>query len=423
MNEQFISVSRLNEYVKSYLDQNKVLNHVRVRGEILNIKTYTTSAYFTLKDEKDARISVVMFYRGITHLKETLKDGDDIIVSGQVSLYPKGGTYQLIAKEVEYYGEGAKLLALKKLKEKLAKTGIFDESAKRVVPRFATRIGVISGKDSAAWADIRQNITRRYPLAELYYFPCLVQGSDAPQSIITAFKKSQNYQLDVLIIARGGGSSDDLWAFNDETLILELSRRQVPLISAVGHEVDTTLVDYVSDLRVSTPTAAAEHAVENQVDIFQDLNILLDRLNLSINREISQYNEKLHYLSSRPVLIDSQNIVIPYFNKITDLSNRIGRHFDRSYLYYHQKITNLLNTLKQRQQAIYSHEAETLTKLNAGLIALSPLKVLERGYAFISDEEGKVIKNPKHINIGQNIIAHMHTQKIVATVKEKKENE
>ena len=422
MNDEFISVTRLNEYVKSYLDQNKILHNIRVRGEVLNIKTYPTSQYFLIKDEDDARISVVMFFRGL-NLKEKLKDGDDIIVTGQVTLYPKGGTYQLIAKEIEYYGEGAKLLALKKLKEKLAATGIFDEAKKKRIPRFATRIGVISGKDSAAWADIKQNIARRYPLSELFYFPCLVQGNDAPKSIINAFKKSEQYKLDVLIIARGGGSSDDLWAFNDETLIVELSKRTVPLISAVGHEIDTTLVDYVSDLRVSTPTAAAEHATENQIDLLQDLTNYAERLNNLIKNRLDKQSEKLSSLASRPVLISPINIINPYLNKVSDLKLRISNQFARTYNKYHQTLVILDERLNNHQANLISKKLEKIANLSAGLKSLSPLNVLERGYAFITDTNNQIIKNVDDIGLGDDIIAHLHHHQLVATVKEKKENE
>lgn len=422
MNDEFVSVTKLNEYVKSYLDQNKVLNNIRVRGEVLNIKTYPTSAYFTIKDEQDARISVVMFFRG-TSFKGNLKDGDDIIVTGQVTLYSKGGTYQLIARDVEYFGEGAKLLALKQLKEKLAKTGIFDEKRKRAIPRYATKIGVISGKDSAAWADIRQNITRRYPLAEVFYFPCLVQGSEAPKSIIQAFNKSEQYNLDVLIIARGGGSSDDLWAFNDEALIVKLSERKTVLISAVGHEVDTTLVDYVSDLRVSTPTAAAERAVENQTDLFQDITSYSERLRLSLNTKMHKIEEKFANLSTRPVIINPINIVVPYFNRINDLSLRLANHFDRTYHHFSQRLALLDQKLANNQANVYRFKSEKYKNLHSSLLALSPLNVLERGYAFITDHDNKLIKDPSATNIGDDIIAHMHNYQLVATIKEKKEHE
>lgn len=422
MNDEFVSVTKLNEYVKSYLDQNKVLNNIRVRGEVLNIKTYPTSAYFTIKDEQDARVSVVMFLRGST-FKDRLKDGDDIIVSGQVTLYPKGGTYQLIAREVEYFGEGAKLLALKKLKEKLAATGIFDERYKRPIPRYATKIGVISGKDSAAWADIRQNITRRYPLAEVFYFPCLVQGNEAPKSIIQAYNASRGYNLDVLIIARGGGSSDDLWAFNDENLILALAKRDVALISAVGHEIDTTLVDYVSDLRVSTPTAAAERAVENQIDLQQDIQNYSERLQLTFNRLIQKIEEKIAALSTRPVLISPINIINPYLNKINDMSLRLSTHFERNYLNHSRQISLLCQKLEYNQTNLYQRNYERVKSLNGSLLALSPLNVLERGYAFITNSQNQVIKDSSLIDVGDDIIAHTSKHQIRATVKEKNKHE
>lgn len=423
MADEFVSVTKLNEYVKNYLDQNKILNHIRVRGEVLNVKSYPTSQYFLIKDEQDARISVVMFYRGTSLDKNRLKDGDDIIVTGQVTLYPKGGTYQLIARDIEYYGEGAKLLALKQLKEKLAKTGIFDDSRKLPIPRYATRIGVISGKDSAAWADIRQNIARRYPLAEVFYFPCLVQGNDAPQSITNAFIMSQNYHLDVLIIARGGGSSDDLWAFNDEKLIVTLSKRSIPLISAVGHEIDTTLVDYVSDLRVSTPTAAAERATENQSDLMQDITNLNERLNLVVTNLVNQQFEKVTSLSKRPVLQSPINILSPYVNKVNDLTLRTKNVFTKTYHKYLQMLTINQERLHNNVLRYEQKQNERMSNLSARLQSLSPHNVLKRGYAFITDSENHVIQDIKQVKVGDDIIAHLHQHQLIATIKEKKDHE
>lgn len=421
MSDDFVSVTKLNDYVKTYLEQNKILNNIRVRGEILNIKAYPTALYFTLKDEKDARISVVMFLYG--KKSQILKDGDDVIITGQVTLYPKGGTYQLLAREIEYYGEGAKLLALKKLKEKLAATGIFNEDKKKAIPRFATRIGVISGKDSAAWADIKQNITRRYPLAELYYFPTLVQGEEAPKALINAFKRSETYHLDVLIIARGGGSSDDLWAFNDEGLILALSERNTPLISAVGHEIDTTLVDYVSDLRVSTPTAAAEHAVENMIDIVQDINDYRERLDLVLKSKIKHSEDKLQALMTRPVLMSPLNLMATIEAKIKDLNLRLINLFDRQYHKQGEKITLLNERLSTNVAKYYDRLNASYHQLYMKLGALSPLNVLERGYAIILNEDNHVLKSGKEVKPGELIKAKMYKRSIIATVKEVREDE
>lgn len=422
MSDDFVSVKKLNDYVKSYLDSNKILNNIRVRGEILNFKAYPTGLYFTLKDPEDYRISVVMFLYGNKKV-EKLKDGDDVIITGQVSLYVKSGTYQLIARDIEYFGEGAKLLALKKLKEKLAATGIFDQSKKMPIPRFAKRIGVISGKDSAAWADIRQNISRRYPLAELYYFPTLVQGEEAPKAIIAAFKKSEAYNLDVLIIARGGGSSDDLWAFNDEELVIELSKRKTPLISAVGHEIDTTLVDYVSDLRVSTPTAAAEHAVENVMDIAQDIHTYRERIDSALNNRLSKIEDKLNSLVTRQVLMSPLNLIKPIEAKINDLNLRLTKQFDRHYHRASEKITILHERLITNAGKCISQLEERYERLDTKLIALSPLNVLERGYAIILDENHQVIKDASQVRPGDLIQAKLYKQAITATVKEVKDNE
>lgn len=444
MKEDFISVSQLNKYVKDYLDDNYSLRNLYVRGEVLNIKYYPRQAYFTLKDQNDSKISAVMFLNAKLS-QNKFKDGDDIVVFGQVSLYEKTGTYQLIVTDGQYYGQGAKLLALQKLKEKLAKTGIFDEKNKLKIPKFSYNIAVIAGKDSAAWADIKTNITRRFPIANIFFFPCLVQGQQASKDIISAYKTSLTYNPDLIIIARGGGSSDDLWAFNDEELVNVLATRTIPLISAVGHEIDTTLVDYVADLRVSTPTAAAEKATVNVIDIKIDLANANLRLSNALNVVVKYRSEKLNHLMNLQVLKAPQNIITPKLNHLKDLKYSLATIFQQNYNSlkntineYVNRLDNALNSLINTNSTrfnlvsskfdglmtLYIDKIKTRVDLaSSKIVTLSPDNILKRGYAIVLDKNSKVIRDVTSLKQGDKLTTRLYKQTITSTVEEAHKDE
>lgn len=382
---EVLTISKLNRYVKSILHDIPYLTNIEVRGEIINLKRYANAVYFTLKEGDLARISAVTF--NISAFPSTLKDGDEVVCRGQVSLYEKGGTYQLICSSVNYYGLGAKLIALSELKIKLEKTGIFDAKHKKPLLKFPQTIGVITPKDSAAQSDIITNITRRYPLVTLKIVNATFQGDNAPTSLINAFKTLNTTAIDVLIIARGGGSSDDLWAFNDENLVLALKERRMPLISAIGHEIDTTLVDYIADVRASTPTAAAELSVPDQNELRQDIVNLEYRLHNTMNIRYETLGTQLEHLISRPVLVNFNAIINNINDMLVTLQTKL-QATSRALLSNAVLVNQQLNDrLKQAMNTLYTKQSEEVTYMRATLSSLNPANILKRGYAFISRNE------------------------------------
>lgn len=397
---EVLSISKLNRYVKTLLQNDTLLSEVEVRGEIINLKRYASAVYFTLKEGDQARISAVSFT--LANFPATLKDGDEVVCRGAVSLYEKSGTYQLICYDVNYYGLGAKLVELAKLKEKLEKTGIFRQEIKKSLPKFPTTIGLITPKDSAAQSDVITNITRRYPLITLKIVNATFQGENAPASLINAFNKLNNPEIDVLIIARGGGSSDDLWAFNDESLVLALAERKIPLISAIGHEIDTTLVDYIADVRASTPTAAAELSVPSLLDLTQDIINLSERMKQTLKLKYGQLLEKFNSLRTRPVLTNFSAITTSLSERIANLKLRLG---SASLNELNKSIVNISNIQQHLNEVVvkrYGALNEKVTYLSAKLETLNPRTVLARGYAFIS-RESEIITSAAALSAGDKV--------------------
>ena len=376
-----VSVSELNSYIKSKLEGDFLLNNVYLRGEISNFKVYPSGhCYFTLKD-KDSMISAVMWASSAYKVSFKPKDGDEVLCHGRVSVYPPRGSYQFSVDAMELFGLGAELVRLEKLKAKLAAEGLFDLSRKRPLVKFPKRVGVIAGKDSAGLRDIVFNLSNRWPLAELVIFPSLVQGKEAPADLIAAFKKAQASSLDTLIIARGGGSSEDLMAFNDEALIRALATSSCPIISAVGHEVDTTLCDLVADLRVSTPTAAAVAAVPDKNEVYQGLDDSFQRLQNGFLGILGRLKREVELLSGRAFWKRPEALYEARIEKLEQYSNRLN-----------------YATL-QRLNALRLH----VERLKQTLNALSPMQVLERGYSIVTDEQGKTIDSIAQAKPGQRM--------------------
>ena len=383
--EKAISVSELNGYIKSKLEGDFLLGNVYLRGEISNFKVYPSGhCYFTLKD-KDSMVSAVMWGSYASRVGFAPKDGDDVLVHGRIGVYPPRGSYQFTVDKMERFGLGAELVKLEQLKAKLKAEGLFDPSRKRPLARFPKKVGVIAGKGSAGLRDIVVNILRRYPLIELVQYPSLVQGKDAPADLIRAFKLAQADELDTLIVARGGGSSEDLGAFNDEALVRALATSRCPVISAVGHEVDTTLTDLVADLRVSTPTAAAVAAVPDKNELYQSLDESLGRLANAVSGHLSRLRREVDYLSTRPFFVRPSAI---YADKIETLE--VTKH--RLSLAYARQI---------------EAKAQKLEQLSGRLGALNPTNVLSRGYSIVLDDAGAVVQSASALRKGQRIKTRM----------------
>ncbi|MGM9859085.1 MAG: exodeoxyribonuclease VII large subunit [Bacilli bacterium] len=376
--KNIFSVTTVNNIIKNLIENDNQLKYVYIRGEVSNSKLYGNgNFYFTLKDQESA-ISAVLFSNYLSKLKVLPKDGDQIIVLGSLTVFNGRGTYQVRVYDVFYDGEGQLLLQLEILKKRLEKEGLFDVSKKRLINKMPRKIGIVTSYPSAACEDLIKNITRRLPSVRIFIFPSLVQGVGAPKELISALDKAYNYDLDTLIIARGGGSVEDLWAFNDENLIRKLALSPIPTVSAIGHEIDFTLCDFVCDARASTPTGAAELVTIDQNDIILYLDEYEKRLSLALSNKLTKLQNKFELLKVR-FNTCCLNIIKERKNKINELDKLLNNAIN-SY------INNIGNKV-----TIFEH------KLNA----LSPLKVLERGYSLLQDEEGKVITSINDISVGQ----------------------
>ena len=365
------SVSDINRYIKAVISQDENLKFISVRGELSNFKKGANGhLYFSFKD-KESVINCVMFSTYSSKIVFEPKDGDEVVVLASVDVYVPRGSYQLMVFEMNSIGQGEMLLKLEMLKKQLQKEGLFDVSRKRDINIYPKAIGVITAKNGAAIRDIVTTIKRRYPVCDIYVFPSSVQGEAAPRELLRAFLKSQEYELDTLIIGRGGGASEDLSAFNDETLVRAIATSKMPVIAAVGHEIDTTLVDYVADKRASTPTAAAELATVDMREIQQKFQDSIDDMKQAIIEIVEEQKEDVSSLCE-------------------DLENAIRDKID----YLKQEINN-----RDKQ-----------------LEALNPRRVLSRGYSISQDESGKVVTSIKDIKPGQKVITTVNDGTIYSTV-------
>jgi exodeoxyribonuclease VII large subunit len=352
------TVSDINQYIKALISSDENLKYIYVKGEISNFKMASNGHfYFSLKDEKSL-IGAMMFsnYAGRINFKP--ENGQEVVVFGSIDAYPGRGTYQIIVYQMEEVGAGQQLLELEKLKKKLLEEGLFDESRKRKINLYPNAIGVITAPNSAAIKDIIFNIKRRYPIADIYVFYSAVQGENAPKELLKAFQLAQTYPLDTLLIGRGGGASEDLSAFNDEALVRAIANSKMPVIACIGHEIDSTLVDFVADKRASTPTAAAELATVDRREIEEKLSFALQDMEESLKSRIQGMKD--------------------------DLSS------------YKEDLD-----LEIRQ--LVSHYKELLAHKKVALEALNPDNVINRGFSLTVDEEGKPVSDIKQVKKGQKI--------------------
>ena len=352
------TVSDINQYIKALISGDENLKYIYVKGEISNFKMASNGHfYFSLKDEKSL-IGAMMFSNYANRINFKPENGQEVVVFGSVDTYPGRGTYQIIVYQMEEVGAGQQLLELEKLKKKLLEEGLFDESRKRKINLYPNAIGVITAPNSAAIKDILFNIKRRYPIADIYVFYSAVQGENAPKELLKAFELAQTYPLDTLLIGRGGGASEDLSAFNDEALVRAIANSRMPVIACIGHEIDSTLVDFVADKRASTPTAAAELATVDRREIEEKLSFALQDMEESLKSRIQGMKD--------------------------DLSS------------YKEDLD-----LEIRQ--LVSHYKELLAHKKVALEALNPDNVINRGFSLTVDEQGKPVSDIKQVKKGQKI--------------------
>ena len=361
------TVSRVNNYIKRLLDSKPVLNNIWVKGEISNYKRHSSGhIYLTLKDEGSV-LKAVMFRAAASSLDFEPADGTMVVAHGKISVYEAGGTYQLYIEDMTLDGIGDLYREFEKLKAKLSEEGLFDEKFKKPIPQFPKTIGVATAPTGAAVRDIINVITRRYPMAEILIYPTLVQGVGAKESIVNAIEYfNATKSCDTLIVGRGGGSIEDLWAFNEECVARAIFASEIPIISAVGHETDFTIADFVADFRAPTPSAAAEVSVPASDELYRLLDIYKVRMNKSVNLRIDGYRRMLSRLTPR----NPQD-------KINELS---------------QKLDMRIQTLEQIYKLNINEKKRKIAESCAKLDALSPLKTLTRGYSIPIGGDGKVLR-------------------------------
>jgi len=395
MNNNYLTISRLNEYIKMRIDSDANLKKVYLKGEISNFKNHTRGhLYFTLKDD-DSRISAVMFSSQAAYLKFTPEDGMNVLVEGRISCYPAQGTYQIYVEKMEMDGLGNLYLEYEKLKKKLAEEGLFSPEHKKAIPKYPSKIGIVTASTGAAIKDILSTIKRRYPICETILFPSLVQGSGAAPDIVKQIEKAQEYNLDVLIVGRGGGSIEDLWAFNEEIVARAIYSSSVPVISAVGHEVDYTIADYVADLRAPTPTGAAEMAVPVLTDVLVMLDNYKIRLRENILKTLKQSELRLNKVKDSFIL---SNPLAMYEVKEEKLNN------------YVMVLNNYISDILLKKKHTLKLDLNTLKLLN-------PVNIMEKGYSLVKIDD-KIIKDTKNLKVNDKVEIKLYKGEVIAEVKE-----
>ncbi len=397
-NNKYLTVEALTKYLKYKFDTDNNLKIVYLKGEISNFKAHSSGHfYFSIKDEY-SKINAIMFSSQNQKLLFKPTEGMKILVRGRISIYEPTGNYQIYVEEMLEDGLGNLHIAFEQLKEKLSKEGLFDTIHKKDIPKIPSKIGVITAATGAAVKDIITTIKRRFPICEILLFPSLVQGSNAATDIVTKIDQANKFNLDVLIVGRGGGSIEDLWPFNEEIVARAIFNSKTPIISAVGHEIDFTISDFVADLRAPTPTAAAEMAVPNIIDLTHNINQMKIRLNESIYKQI---NFKKLYLDSIKSSFVIKNPMLMYENKKQKLDN-INEHLNKIIKYNLETQKNVLNNLKNKNIVLnptnlYKPKQNELNNIISKLELLNPLSILKRGYS-LTYLDKKIIKSVKDIN-------------------------
>lgn len=380
------TVGQINRYIKNLLENDFILNSLLVQGEISNFKAHSSGHwYFTLKDAQGA-ISCVIFRQDAMQIPFLPENGMKVILYGHVSLYEKTGQYQLYGEFLEPIGMGALQIAFEQMKEKLAAEGLFDADFKREIPDHVGCIAVITSPTGAAVRDIIQIAKRRDPRVKIVVFPTLVQGESAAKDIVKSLKLANEWgKADIIILGRGGGSMEDLWAFNEEIVARAIFASELPVISAVGHETDFTIADFVSDLRAPTPSAAAELATESLDSVKEDLAELTDRLDRDVQAVLTSSKRRLDFLKERPVL------------------KRPLEGIRRTQMYLEEKERLLLRETLRRLEK----DKQKLAVAEAGLQAVSPFSIMQRGYAMLMDTKGKPVTTAEAAAVGQALQVRM----------------
>ena len=401
MEQQILSITQINEYNRNKMDGDSFLNNVAVLGEISNYKVYPSGHhYFTLKDE-GAALKCVMFKGSAIRLRFRPENGMKVIAMGKISVYPRDGAYQLYCAAMAMDGIGDLHAAFEQLKAKLGAEGLFDPQHKKALPQYPGTIGIITSSAGAAIHDMLRILRKRYPLTRVRLLPVRVQGVEAPGEIAAAIRYANQHKLaDLLIVGRGGGSIEDLWAFNDERVAYAIYESKIPIISAVGHEPDVTISDFVADLRAATPSNAAELAVLDQEALRQTLDSMLESMSYSLTRQLKNARRHLNTLSASSAL------------QSPDAYLRQRR----------ESLNGTINRLVAAQNRSISLKKQRFVALTSKLDAMSPLKVLTRGYAMTQMEDGSLLKSIRSVAVGDSVMVSLQDGCLTAKVSDIKEN-
>ena len=461
MSNNYITITQLSKYLKYKFDHDNNLNNVYLKGEISNFKAHTRGHYyFTLKDE-GSRINAVMFSSSVSKMKFVPIDGMKVLVTGKVTVYEATGGYQIYVSDMLEDGVGNLYIAYEQLKKKLEMEGLFDERRKKKIPRMPKRIGIVTASTGAAIRDILTTIKRRYPIVETILFPALVQGKEAGADIARKIEIANTYDIDTLIVGRGGGSIEDLWPFNEEVVARAIFNSRVPVISAVGHEVDFTIADFVADLRAPTPTAAAELAVvdintvleylmkarnrsyqammnrisksrvklDNLSDSYvlkkpsniyevkeQKLDMLVDKLNNNINKVIERYNVRIFKSTNSYVLNNPDILIYPKVTKFINLYKELNKNIEVRLNDYKVKLFSLENSyVLSNPEILYKFKEQKLVSLIEKLEVLNPLNTLKRGYSIVRSNN-HVISNISELKKNDELELEFKDGKVITKV-------
>lgn len=400
MQQQVLSITQINEYIRGKMDEDRLLMQLAVRGEISNYKMYPSGHhYFTLKDE-NAALKCVMFKTNAARLRFRPENGMKVIALGRITVYPRDGAYQLYCSAMSMDGIGDLYAAFEQLKAKLAAQGLFAPEHKKPLPPYPGTIGIVTSSAGAAVHDMLRILNKRYPLTQVRLLPVRVQGAEAPGEIAAAIRYANRYHLaDLLIVGRGGGSIEDLWAFNDERVAYAIYESQIPVISAVGHEPDVTISDYVADLRAATPSNAAELAVPDQTALMQNLDAAASAMASALSVRLRHARQRLNVLAQSPALVSPTGYLEQRKQSLEHLKARM--------------IAAQTQQIQRKRQRFIGETAK--------LEAMSPLKVLTRGYSIVSSDDGTVLHSIQQTASGEEIHVKLSDGSLRATVTDVKE--
>ena len=423
MSEEYVTVSALTKYIKYKFDKDPHLGRVYLTGEISNFRLRPTHQYFSLKDE-NAIISATMFQSAFKKIQFRPEEGMKVLVIGKVSVFEKSGQYQINIEHMEPDGVGALYLAYEQLKKKLEAEGLFS-LPKKPIPQFPKKIAILTSESGAVIQDIQTTVARRFPIVQLVLYPTVVQGVHAVNSILKNLDLVEQEDYDVVIIGRGGGSIEDLWAFNEEPVVRRVAELSIPVISSVGHETDTTLIDFVSDMRAATPTAAAEIATPVLMEIHQQLRNLQTRLEQALSRQLQIKRERMQALVNASIFQNPERIYQVYQQRVDQLEMRLQQMMQQSVQHKRQQLLKnqhrlelgspsrrvqtekqalqyLAKRLEQAQGQLMKDKKQQFQRAIQQLDLLSPLKIMNRGYGILQQEE-TIIKSVDQLEVNQEL--------------------